>query len=46
MHHGIDEEARKKLHARISEIIEKFGGTVVQPASVMLFYSKVRLDPT
>jgi SAM-dependent methyltransferase len=46
MHHGIDEEERKKLHARISEVIEKFGGTVAQPASVMLFYSKVKLDPT
>ncbi|HEY71610.1 MAG TPA: methyltransferase domain-containing protein [Anaerolineae bacterium] len=46
MHHGIDEEERERLYTRIAEVLEKYGGTVARPVSVMLFYSKVKLDPT
>lgn len=42
MHQGIDETAREKLYACILEIIERFGGQVTQPRSVVLFHSKVK----
>lgn len=41
MHAGIDEGLREKLYAGIGEVIERFGGKVAQPQSVMLFHSRV-----
>lgn len=42
MHQGIDEGARDKLYAEIREVIERFGGKVTQPQSVVLFHARVR----
>jgi len=41
MHQGIDEAMREKLYASIGEVIERFGGKVTQPQSVVLFHSRV-----
>jgi SAM-dependent methyltransferase len=42
MHKGINEVVREKLYADILEVIERFGGKVTQPRSVMLFHSPVK----
>jgi SAM-dependent methyltransferase len=42
MHEGIDEAARERLYTSILEVIERFGGKLEQPRSVMLFHSRVR----
>jgi SAM-dependent methyltransferase len=42
MHQDIDEKLREKLYARILEVIERFGGQVAQPQSVMLFHARVK----
>ncbi len=42
MHHGIDEEKRERLYGGISEIIERFGGAIIQPESVVPFHAKVK----
>jgi len=42
MHEGIDEGLREKLYAGIGEVIERFGGKVTQPQSVVLFHSRVK----
>ena len=42
MHKGIDEAVREKLYADILEVIERFGGKVTQPRSVVLFHSMVK----
>jgi SAM-dependent methyltransferase len=42
MHQGIDEGLREKLYTRILEVIERFGGQVAQPQSVVLFHSRVK----
>jgi hypothetical protein len=41
-HRGMDEETRNKLYASILEVIERFGGKVAQPQSVVLFHSRVK----
>jgi SAM-dependent methyltransferase len=40
-HEGIDEEIRGRLYAGILEVIERYGGQVAQPQSVVLFHSRV-----
>jgi len=40
MHQGIDEGMREKLYLSIGEVIERFGGKVTQPQSVMLFHAE------
>ena len=42
MHQGIDEGMREKLYAGILAVIERFGGKVAQPQSVVLFHSRVK----
>jgi len=42
MHKDMKEEMREKLYSRIREVIDQFGGKVVQPNSVVLFHSKVK----
>ena len=42
MHHGIDEAMREKLYTDIREVIERFGGKITQPQSVVLFHSRVK----
>jgi SAM-dependent methyltransferase len=42
MHQGIDEGVRERLYAGILEVIERFGGQVAQPRSVVLFHSRVK----
>ena len=42
MHHGAHEGMREKLYAGILEVIERFGGEVEQPQSVVLFHSRVK----
>jgi len=42
MHQGIDEQMREKLYSVIGEAIERFGGRVTQPQSVVLFHSRVK----
>jgi len=42
MHQGIDEDMREKLYANIGEVIERFGGKISQPQSVVLFHSRVK----
>ena len=42
MHQGIDEGMRDRLYTSIREVIERFGGKVAQPQSVVLFHSWVR----
>jgi SAM-dependent methyltransferase len=42
MHQGIDEGMREKLYAIIGEVIERFGGKVMRPQSVVLFHSRVK----
>jgi SAM-dependent methyltransferase len=42
MHQGIDEGMRNKLYADILEVIERFGGRVTPPQSVVLFHSRVK----
>ncbi len=44
MHQGIDEEERERLYTRIAEVIDKVGGTVARPVSVMLFHSRVQIE--
>jgi SAM-dependent methyltransferase len=41
-HQDIDEALREKLYARILEVIERFGGQVAQPQSVVLFHARVK----
>lgn len=46
MHQGIDEGLRERLYAAIQGVIERFGGKVTQPRSVMLFHSRVKRAAT
>ncbi|MBN1657198.1 MAG: class I SAM-dependent methyltransferase [Anaerolineae bacterium] len=41
-HRGLDEETRDRLFAGIHDVIERFGGTVIQPRHVVLFHARVR----
>jgi SAM-dependent methyltransferase len=42
MHKDMKKEMRENLYTRILEVIEQFGGKVVQPNSVVLFHSRVK----
>jgi hypothetical protein len=42
MHHGINEALRNKLYAGILAVIDRFGGKVAQPQSVILFHARVK----
>ena len=42
MHKDMATAQREKLYSRIRECIDKFGGRIVQPRSVVLFHSKVK----
>jgi SAM-dependent methyltransferase len=42
MHDGIDEEKRKCLYADIQEVIERFGGSMEKPRSILLFHARVK----
>jgi len=42
MHDGVDEGKRKDLYADIQEVVERFGGIMEKPRSIMLFHSRVK----
>lgn len=41
MHQGMDEGKRDALYARILDVIDRYGGQVAQPQSVVLFNARV-----
>jgi SAM-dependent methyltransferase len=42
MHHGMNQEVKNELYAKIFAVIERYGGKVMKPQSVMLFHAKVK----
>jgi SAM-dependent methyltransferase len=42
IHYGIDEEVRERLYADILAVIDRFGGKVAEPQSVVLFHARVK----